>query len=235
MRRSRYLAMLTIIGVVLTGATYQAQQERAALEVQEITDNLYVLANASSVQGMGGGGNTAIFIATDGVALVDTKINGYGQDIIARVGELTDKPITTRHQHPHPLRPQRRQHRAARHRELRGAREHPGPDVTRHLPAGDQLRRLQGRERGLPAQDRLLRAHVALQRRGPHRPLSLRPRPHRRRHVRGLPGRAHHAHRRHVPAQGAAVHRRRQRQRQRHRVRRDAEEGSGGDLRTSTP
>ena len=94
MRRSRHLAMLTVVGVVLTGATYQAQQERAALEVQEITDNLYVLANASSVQGMGGGGNTAIFITTDGVALVDTKINGYGQDIIAHVGELTDKPIT---------------------------------------------------------------------------------------------------------------------------------------------
>ena len=95
MRRSRYLAMLTVVGVVLTAATYQAQQERAALEVQEITDNLYVLANASSVQGMGGGGNTAIFITTDGVALVDTKINGYGQDIIAHVRELTDKPITT--------------------------------------------------------------------------------------------------------------------------------------------
>ena len=94
MRRSSYLAMLTVAGVVLTGATYQAQQERAALEVQQITDNLYMLANASSVQGMGGGGNTAIFVATDGVALVDTKINGYGQDIIAAVGGLTDKPIT---------------------------------------------------------------------------------------------------------------------------------------------
>jgi len=88
------LATLTAIGVVLTGATYQAQQERAALAVQQVTDDLYVLGNAPEVQGMGGGGNTAIFIATDGVALVDTKINGYGQDIIDAVGELTDKPIT---------------------------------------------------------------------------------------------------------------------------------------------
>ena len=94
MRRSRYLAALTAIGVVLTGAAYRAQDERAALAVQQITDNLYVLGNAPSVQGMGGGGNTAIFITTDGVALVDTKINGYGQDIIAHVGALTDKPIT---------------------------------------------------------------------------------------------------------------------------------------------
>ena len=94
MTRSRYLATLTIVGVVLTGATHQARQERAALAVQQITDNLYVLGNAPEVQGMGGGGNTAIFITTDGVALVDTKIYGYGQDIIDAVGGLTDKPIT---------------------------------------------------------------------------------------------------------------------------------------------
>ena len=48
-----------------------------------------------SVQGMGGGGNTAIFLTNNGVWLVDTKINGYGQDIIAQVREITDKPITT--------------------------------------------------------------------------------------------------------------------------------------------
>ena len=95
MRRSLCLGVLTLAGVLLTVATYEARQERAALEVQQITDNLYVLANASSVQGMGGGGNTAIFVTTDGVVLVDTKINGYGQDIIAHVGGLTDKPITT--------------------------------------------------------------------------------------------------------------------------------------------
>jgi cyclase len=95
MRRSVCLGVLTLAGVLLTVATYEARQERAALEVQQITDNLYVLANASSVQGMGGGGNTAIFVTTAGVVLVDTKINGYGQDIIAHVGGLTDKPITT--------------------------------------------------------------------------------------------------------------------------------------------
>ena len=95
MRRSGYLGLLAVAGVVLTGATHQAQQQRVSLEVQEIADNLYMLANASSVQGMGGGGNTAIFVTDGGVALVDTKINGYGQDIIAHVRELTDKPITT--------------------------------------------------------------------------------------------------------------------------------------------
>ena len=95
MRRSVCLGVLTVVGVLLTAATYEARQGRVDLEVRTITDNLYMLANASTVQGMGGGGNTAIWVMADGVALVDTKINGYGQDIIAHVAELTDKPITT--------------------------------------------------------------------------------------------------------------------------------------------
>ncbi|MCY4122703.1 MAG: hypothetical protein OXG72_17480, partial [Acidobacteria bacterium] len=81
MRRSACLGILTLTGILLTAASYEARQERVDLEVQTITDNLYMLANASTVQGMGGGGNTAIWVMADGVALVDTKINGYGQDI----------------------------------------------------------------------------------------------------------------------------------------------------------
>jgi glyoxylase-like metal-dependent hydrolase (beta-lactamase superfamily II) len=42
----------------------------------------------------GGGGNTAVFITAKGVVLVDTKIAGWGQPIIGRVKELTDKPVT---------------------------------------------------------------------------------------------------------------------------------------------
>ena len=43
---------------------------------------------------MRGGGNTGIFVGSSGVTLVDTKIFGYGQDIIRHVGEITDKPVT---------------------------------------------------------------------------------------------------------------------------------------------
>ncbi len=97
MKRCTSLGILMLAGVLLTAVTYEARQaqERADLAVQEVGDNLYVLANAASVEGMGGGGNTAIFVMADGVALVDTKINGYGQDIIAHVAGITDKPITT--------------------------------------------------------------------------------------------------------------------------------------------
>ena len=97
MRRCTSLGILMLAGFLLTAATYEARQaqERVDLEVQEVADNLYMLANAASVEGMGGGGNTAIFVMADGVALVDTKIYGYGQDIISHVAGITDKPITT--------------------------------------------------------------------------------------------------------------------------------------------
>ena len=95
MRRSICLGMVTVGGVFLTVTTYEARQERVTLALHQVADNVYMLANAPSVQGMGGGGNTAIFLTNNGVWLVDTKINGYGQDIIAQVREITDKPITT--------------------------------------------------------------------------------------------------------------------------------------------
>ena len=44
---------------------------------------------------MRSGGNTAVFVMSSGVALVDTKILGYGQDILAEVDQITDKPVTT--------------------------------------------------------------------------------------------------------------------------------------------
>jgi glyoxylase-like metal-dependent hydrolase (beta-lactamase superfamily II) len=34
-------------------------------------------------------------VTNDGVTLVDTKIKGYGQDILAAVRNITDKPVTT--------------------------------------------------------------------------------------------------------------------------------------------
>ena len=95
MGRSIWLGALTIIGVFATITAYEARQQRANLTAHNIAANLYMLANASSVRGMGGGGNTAIFVTNTGAVLVDTKIKGYGQDILAAVREITDKPVTT--------------------------------------------------------------------------------------------------------------------------------------------
>ena len=95
MRRSLFMATLASVGMVLIVATNQARQQRAALELHDVAENLYMLSNSSSVEGMGGGGNTAIFVTGSGVVLVDTKINGYGQDILAEVRRITDRPVTT--------------------------------------------------------------------------------------------------------------------------------------------
>ena len=71
------------------GARQGAAQQPsvAGLQVDKIKDNLFVIR--------GGGGNTAVFIMANGVALVDTKIFGWGQPLIERIKEITSKPVTT--------------------------------------------------------------------------------------------------------------------------------------------
>ncbi len=95
MRRSLCLVTLTLVGVLLTLATNDAQEPRHRIRPLEITDNLYMLSSDPASQGMRTGGNTAVFVMSAGVTLVDTKIKGYGQDILAEVRKITDKPITT--------------------------------------------------------------------------------------------------------------------------------------------
>ena len=95
MRRS-ILGILVIVGLVLTTAGYEARQdERSNIVMHEAADNLWMLANDPAEQGMRTGGNTAVYVRDDGVTLVDTKIAGYGPDIMARVREITDLPVTT--------------------------------------------------------------------------------------------------------------------------------------------
>jgi cyclase len=59
------------------------------IEVTKLRDNLFMLT------GMGGGGNTAVFVRSDGITVVDTKNPGWGQPILDKIKELSDKPITT--------------------------------------------------------------------------------------------------------------------------------------------
>ena len=95
MRRTVCLGILTLLGLLVAVAINEARQERANLVVHQVSENLYMVANDPEEQGMRSGGNTAVFVMSSGVALVDTKILGYGQDILAEVGQITDKPVTT--------------------------------------------------------------------------------------------------------------------------------------------
>jgi glyoxylase-like metal-dependent hydrolase (beta-lactamase superfamily II) len=59
------------------------------LEVEKLRDNLFLL------RGTGSGGNTAVFVGSTGVVVVDTKIPGWGPTLLEKIKELTPKPITT--------------------------------------------------------------------------------------------------------------------------------------------
>ena len=95
MRRTLCLATLTVVGVLVAVVANEARQERFRIRPLELAENLYVLTSDPAEQGMRTGGNTAVLVTASGVALVDTKIRGYGEDILAQVREITDKPVTT--------------------------------------------------------------------------------------------------------------------------------------------
>jgi len=94
-RRGIVLGVLLACGVSTVVATYPgagaaagqgggAAAERV-IQVEKLKDNLFLLR--------GGGGNTAVFVAADGVTVVDTKIPGWGQPLLAKIHELTSKPV----------------------------------------------------------------------------------------------------------------------------------------------
>lgn len=95
MKRGLVLGAVLTVGVLLAALAATArggqagapQPSAAALQVDRIKDNLYVLR--------GGGGNTAVFVTANGVLLVDTKLPGWGKPLLEKVKELTDKPVTT--------------------------------------------------------------------------------------------------------------------------------------------
>ena len=62
---------------------------------EKVSENVYKI--------FGAGGNTTFFIRSDGVVLVDTKLANNGAAILAKVREVTDKPVTmiiNTHSHP---------------------------------------------------------------------------------------------------------------------------------------
>src|SRR5687768_6202788 len=88
MKRALVLGVLIAVGGLIT---LQAQPDPNApkvIEVEKVKDNLFVL------RGAGGGGNTAVFVMANGVAVVDSKNPGWGQPILDKIKELTPKPVT---------------------------------------------------------------------------------------------------------------------------------------------
>jgi glyoxylase-like metal-dependent hydrolase (beta-lactamase superfamily II) len=76
-----------------TGPTVAAMQ---AAKIEKVKDNLYIITGSSPVpRDAFSGGNTAVFITSTGVVVVDTKLAGWGQVILDRIRTVTTKPVTT--------------------------------------------------------------------------------------------------------------------------------------------
>ena len=94
MKRQLVLGMLIAAGA-LTMSVNALQQPQAGaagqpaprvVEVDKLKDNLYLMR--------GGGGNSAVFITSTGVVVVDTKNPGWGQPLLDKIKTVTDKPVT---------------------------------------------------------------------------------------------------------------------------------------------
>jgi cyclase len=80
------LGVLVAVGGLTVVLAQPAANAPKVVDVEKVKDNLFVLR--------GGGGNTAVFVMANGVAVVDAKNPGWGQPILAKIKELTPKPVT---------------------------------------------------------------------------------------------------------------------------------------------
>ena len=87
MRRWIVLGVLVTVSALSLAVTASQQQGEMVVQVEQLEDNLFVLR--------GGGGNSAAFVTSDGVVLVDTKLAGWGQPVLDKIKELTPNPVTT--------------------------------------------------------------------------------------------------------------------------------------------
>src|SRR6185503_7036769 len=89
MKRQLVLGVLIAMGAVSMSVAAWQQPAPVApprvVEVEKLKDNLYMMKN--------GGGNSAVFIMSDGVTVVDTKNPGWGQPLIEKIKSVTDRPV----------------------------------------------------------------------------------------------------------------------------------------------
>jgi len=87
MRRLIMLGGLVSVGLLsITVAAYQQPTaEPMVVELEKVRDNLYMME--------GGGGNSAVFVGSDGVTVVDTKNPGWGTPLLEKIKSVTDKPV----------------------------------------------------------------------------------------------------------------------------------------------
>ena len=97
MRRGMMLVALLALGSVSIGIGASQEPTPVQLEAAEmvmVRDNLYYVAGDGPWNRDGfSGGNVGVFIADEGVSIVDTKLPGWGPTILERIRTVTDKPV----------------------------------------------------------------------------------------------------------------------------------------------
>lgn len=97
MRRGMLLVALLAAGgvAIVAGAAQEPTPVQLdAAELVMVRDNLYYVAGGPPWKREGfSGGNVGVFIADEGVSIVDTKLPGWGPTILERIRTVTDKPV----------------------------------------------------------------------------------------------------------------------------------------------
>jgi cyclase len=86
MRRLLLIGILVAAAAAGIAGRQPASGPPQTAELVKVKDNLFVVK--------GGGGNTAAFVTSTGVVLVDTKLANWGERIMQQVRTVTDKPVT---------------------------------------------------------------------------------------------------------------------------------------------
>ena len=86
------------VGLLSVGAAAW-QPSQGAIDgatIEQVKGNLYVIKGNTPVdRSVFSGGNVGVFVMDRGVAVVDTKLPGWGPTLLERIREVTNKPVVT--------------------------------------------------------------------------------------------------------------------------------------------
>jgi len=98
-KRAGILAVIMAAGALSAGVGARQQLNQGAVDatqVVQVKGNLYVITGSTPVdRALFSGGNVGVFVMDRGVAVVDTKLPGWGQVLLDRIRSVTDKPVVT--------------------------------------------------------------------------------------------------------------------------------------------
>jgi glyoxylase-like metal-dependent hydrolase (beta-lactamase superfamily II) len=99
MTRALVLGGVVVVGMLSTTVGALQQLNQGAIDgaqIEQVKENLYVIKGNTPVdRALFSGGNVGVFVMERGVAIVDTKLPGWGQVLLDRIRTVTDKPIVT--------------------------------------------------------------------------------------------------------------------------------------------